>query len=441
MKKLFLINKSKYALWGFLAAVFIVMFAFNCMTPYLADDYVYRYSFADASLIESVTQIPKSMYYHSTYMNGRVISHGFEQLFMIPPKIVFNAVNSLVFVFSMYILYAMCIKKGKHNLLLQAAIVMAIWLFTPAFGQVYLWQVGAVNYLWAMFFALAFLYPYVKSYRDDTPLIKNNVAFVLFCLFSVIMGMYSEISSFIAILIAVGMLLAGRLYGQKIKVKSIVPVVCAIIGFVLLLAMPVELEAKVSGELGIRVLIDNFGKCTEAFKEFFLIPLCVWACLFVLRLYAKKGYKTLFLSLIMAVGGICATYVMMIGSYIPERTLFMSAVLIVMASMVLVPELLKMGYNEAVLALGAVMCVVFVFSFVHGFYDIFTCHEAFCEREEQILEGKEAGEVDFVLPIVHPKTMHSPFWGVVDLNCQDTQGWPNLTMAWYYEVNSILGYE
>ncbi len=442
MKRFFSFNKSKYAVLVFLILVFAVMLAFNCMTPYLADDYGYRYSFADATPIVSIKQIPLSMYHHSTYMNGRVISHGFEQLFMLMPKIVFNVVNSLVFVLCAYIVYRMIMPKGGHNLCLQVALVIALWLFTPAFGQVYLWQVGAVNYLWAMFFAMVFLYPYVTSYRNDAPFLKNNVLFYLFCPFAVVLGMYSEIASFIAIMIAIGLVFIGRvIYKQKAGFKSIVPIICAMAGFVMLLMMPVELSAKVSGELGIGVLIVNFVKCTMALGKFFALPIGVWVCLFVIRLYMKNGYKTLFLSLLLTIGALCATYVMIIGSYIPERSLFMTAILIIMASMVLLPDILKAGYSAAVSALGALMCVVFMFSFVNGAVDIYNCYNAFKEREEIITAEKAVGNVDLVVPLVHPKTVHSPFWGVVDLNCTDTQGWPNVAMSWYYGINSILGYE
>ncbi len=440
--KVFEINASKKSMIVFSVLVFIVMLVFNCMTPYLADDYIYRYSFEDAALIESVMQIPMSMYHHSKIMNGRVISHGFEQLFMTMPKIVFNVVNSIVFTACMYLMYRMCMGRKKDNLCIFGAIVVSAWLFTPAFGQVYLWQVGAVNYLWALFFAMVFLSPYIDNYKNKTPVLKNNIVFVLFCIFALLLGMYSEVASFIAIMVAVGVVVAARfMCKQKITLKKVLPIVFAVIGFVLLLMMPVEMSAKVSDGLTLDKLLENFGACTIMLEKYFIVPIIVWAVLIVVSLYMKKGYKSIVLSLILAFCAVCANYVMIIGAYIPERSLFVAAALFIMADIVLAADVIKTSYGVWVSAGAAVLAVCFVFSFVHGAYDIYNCYDEFTDREEYIINARDAGETDLVVPIVKPDTMHSPFWGVVDLNCESTQQWPNVTVAWYYGINSILGCE
>ena len=115
------------------------MYAFNSLTPYVADDFVYRLSFYEKAFIEDVgiLGVFKSMYAHAFSMNGRVISHGFEQLFMLFPKTAFNIVNTLFYVLLVYVIYRIINYKKKRNCILYAGAAMALWHYTPDFGLVY----------------------------------------------------------------------------------------------------------------------------------------------------------------------------------------------------------------------------------------------------------------------------------------------------------------
>ncbi|MBQ8540871.1 MAG: hypothetical protein IJ435_05295 [Clostridia bacterium] len=435
------INRSKYMIAVILTAIFAIMLAFNFMTPYIADDYGYRYSFADARLIESVMQIPKSMYMHSTYMNGRVISHGFEQFFLIFPKWVFNITNAAMFTLMCYVMYIICRKTRAHNALLLLAVFAAVWCFVPAFGQVFLWQVGSVNYLWAIVFSLLFALPYVKSCKNEDEFIKNNVLFGLFCVFAFIMGMYSEIASFVGIMCGAILVVLRKAFGKgRVSIKEILPIVFAAMGFLLLLMMPVEITAKVSGNLSVRVLVDNFVACTKLLDEHLRYVIIAWVCLTVLGV-CKKAWRAVSLSASFVLLGLGANYMMIIGTYFAERTMFMTAIFLIMACAVLLGELLRGRSAPFAACVALALLVVFTFSFVYGGYDIMNCYGAFCEREEEIEHLKGKGESNLKLHIVHPKTKHSPFYGVVDINCLGTDTWPNVTMAWYYGVDSIIGIE
>lgn len=441
MKKIADLNSSKYTVVGILVAIFIVMFVFNCMTPYLADDYVYIFSFVDAKPIEKVGQIVPSMIAHSHVMNGRVISHGFEQLFMITPKVVFNAVNAFVFAMCGYLVYRICMEKKKHNAAVCALIFAAMWYFVPSFGQVFLWQVGSVNYAWALLTALLFIYPYIDSYKNKTPFMKNTALFVLFNAFAFVVGMYSEVSSFVAIASAVCVTAISCIEERKMpQIKKVLPIVFAIAGFIVLLKMPVELTAKLSGNIDIGFLISNFALCTKNYVKFFGVPFVIWAAQVVLGVLNKKRQSNtrLILSVIFVLLSLGANYVMIIGAYIAERSLFMAAIMIVAAVFTAANEPLEGKKAFIMPTLAVLLCVVTSVSFVFGAYDIYRCGRDFYEREEYILDAKAQGVTDIEAEVIYPNTRHCAFWGITDL-AKTNYDYPNPAVSLYYGINSIIG--
>ena len=82
-----------------LVAIFILIL--NRLTPYVADDYTYMYSFADGKKMTSIGQIFSSLWEHYMSVNGRIIPHFFVHLFVMNSKIIFDIVNTLFFIFSM----------------------------------------------------------------------------------------------------------------------------------------------------------------------------------------------------------------------------------------------------------------------------------------------------------------------------------------------------
>lgn len=88
------------------------------LTPMIADDYSYSFSFADYRRIESVGDIVESMAAHRETINGRIIAHSMVQLFLLLPKAVFNTVNGLaaaLFVFSFRFIRISVLREKMHS--------------------------------------------------------------------------------------------------------------------------------------------------------------------------------------------------------------------------------------------------------------------------------------------------------------------------------------
>ena len=136
-----------------LAGIFLLMLGCNLLTPHIADDFGYMFSLADGSRIEHLSQIIPSMADHAKSTNGRLSAHSLVQLSMLFPAWVFDVVNALMCVGLVWGIEGLSRGEQKRSPLLAAALLCGIWFFLPAFGQVMLWQDGAINYLWSICFA------------------------------------------------------------------------------------------------------------------------------------------------------------------------------------------------------------------------------------------------------------------------------------------------
>ena len=144
------------------AAVFLLMFLFNCLTPYIADDFTFAYAFDTGLRLESLPPAdPES----------RLPLHGVDR-----------ARGGEVFCPGLYHDAQDCVQcvqcrrlpgvgagdlppcprqaQRPYDLVLFVLIQASLWEISPAFGQTNLWMCGACNYLWATLGCLAFLVPW-----------------------------------------------------------------------------------------------------------------------------------------------------------------------------------------------------------------------------------------------------------------------------------------
>ena len=432
--------RSRNLLLVCLCVLFLFLLLLNCLTPYIADDYGYRLGFHNKEPLESLGDVARSMYVHCFAMNGRVVSHSLEQIFMLMPKLVFNICNAAVFAGLIYLMYRVVNLGRKRNVLLLVAVGMAFWYFMPVFGQVALWQVGALNYLWALPVGLGLMLPYIYCFYKRSELLKRIWHKVFFCVLAFFAGMYSEVTSFVAILLSLILLvLTMALHQGKRKTWLWIPLGLAVAGFFVMMLMPAEMSAK-QGELTLEALMGNFSAVTELLRQHLLVLCLTWAAMFALGCWLQADRDRLILSGLFVFGALTASYMLIVASYIPERCLCTTTMLLILACGVLVPELLRKKSGALCACGGAVLTVAFLFQLVTGSYEIWRNYSNFMSREQLIAEYVAAGETDLVLPLVHANSEYSAFWGTKDLDTETTDTWPNTQMAKYYGVNSIIGY-
>ena len=418
-----------------MAAVFASMLSLNLMTPYVADDSNYLIHFGTKEPIRSLRDVAESMYLHSLHMNGRVISHTLAQLFSMAPKGLYDLCNAVVYAGLMYLMYRTASFGRRRSPLLLAMIVMGFFCAMPVFGQVCLWYVGSVNYLWALFGGLVFVTPFLLHDLGKTdPLVGWR--FPVFCAGCLLFGMYSEITSFVCIYLAFAlMVLPAVLDHRPLKTKLWLGWLAACCGYLILLAIPAERSAKQAEGMSLALLLSNFERATRMLLEHCGWLLVIFAALFLIGLVRKIDRRRLFLAVLLLTGALGGNYMTMVAAYYPARCLATTAMLLVLANAMLLAPWTE---TTASAAAGAALAALFLWQAWFGVRDIHRCWVEHNAREAVIVAAAEAGEECVTAQIVIPQTPYSAFWELRDLSTDDPATWPNFAMGKIYGIE-ILG--
>lgn len=424
-----------------LAAVFAVMLVGNGLTDKFADDFRYLYNFADGTPIRAFSDLFPSMAAHYRTMNGRIAAHFFAQIFETLPKPVFNVVNAAVFAGVLALCYALCsVGKRRSNFFLLG-LFAAVWVYMPAFGQVNFWLDGACNYLWAQGVTLLFLLPYVRLFLQKSTFLDGGrpVRLILFSLFAVPAGAYSENLSGAALGMAVLFLLLMR-FSQKRRVPlpAALPIAAGFSGYLTLILSPGERASKTAGLSALRLLYQ-----TEKMLDRFHVIWVIVAALVILYFIAaalRIPRERLLLAVVLTCGGVGAGLVFAFARFYPYRSLAGCMLLLTLACGVLLRELLDADRTRrAALCLLTLLTLAAVYYVPHGMKDIYTVRDAVAENRRTIAAQKAAGNRDVTLPIPQPQTKYCAVEGLEYLSETDTEHYSNRYMARYYGVDTILG--
>ena len=419
------------------AAVFLLLLYCNLHTALVADDFRYCFSFADSSRMTSLTQLLPSMAAHRHSMNGRVIAHALVQLFLMLPKPVFNVVNALFFAALVRLICRPALGRGEHNALLAAAVFGCLWVLQPEFGQVFLWLDGSVNYLWCAVFCLLWLLPWAESFLTGKE--PSRTAQILLVLASPLVGAYSENSSVALIFLSL-VFLALRLFFDKKRVSlwMILAPALALAGFLFLMLAPATAANK-AAEMKLSVLLGNFVE-TGAFYLRFWPLLVSFALLFFLSVKNGTDLRRRMLAVVYLLGSLAGHFVLTFALYCAGRSTYIGLALLLAANALLFPPLLQSGAKKLLLALSALCLVFTVWKVYTGVTDILRT-DYLLDFNRELIEGAAAnGETDLQVPRPYAHTKYSALEGLPYLNTEDPTDWPNVYMARYYGVNSIIGY-
>lgn len=431
-------DHTRAVFWGIMVCVFCVMLLLSCLTPMLADDYSYSFSYADRSRrISSVGDIVQSMAAHRHSMNGRVFSHSLAQLFLMLPKIVFNVFNALNAAILLYLAW----RYGKgdsnaHNILLLLCAIFMIWLFMPVFGQVFLWLDGSLNYSWTISFTLAFIWPffslYMNSYRR-----YGKLGAVLFILLSFIAGGYSESASCAALFTAFCFAALTYARERRVPVQLIAAFLSGCAGFLFMMLAPSEFGGRTSSfDLG--TIAHNIQRIFSAPQEALLVLYCILGALMAISVVSGVDRKKIIAAAVLFAGSIVSVGVYAVAAYFPWRSLCATAFYLIISCLLLMQGLFEKGFKLISPALSAVMAVMFVFSFVLGVGDVGVVYYESRQREQAILSAVESGESAVEIYQYSGNTKYCGSYLLPDVY-EDPAQWPNCDMARYYGIGSIKG--
>ena len=441
-----LFQRADRSVWVFallLVCVFGVMLCGNLLTDKFADDFAYVFSFADGTPVRTLSGLLSSMREHYLTVNGRVIAHAFVQVFENLPRGVFAVVNAAMFTLSLALGYTLCTGKNKRSNVLLLGLFAAVWIYMPAFGQVNFWLDGACNYLWAQVFSLLFLLPYVRFFEKRPVFLDagHAVKTILFTLYALVMGAYSENLSGAALFMAILFLLLVR-FDQKRKVpfSAVLPILAGIAGYAAMVFSPGELQSKNAGFSPLR-LLHQTEKVADRFHVIWVV-IAALVVLFFLSAALHVERKRMLLAGVLTCGGVGAGLIFALARFYPYRSLAGTMLLFTLACGVLARSLLDMQKaKRAVLCLVTLLTLSLCYWCPHGMKDVYLVHTAVAENRELLMQQKESGQSPAVLPVLTAETKYSAVDGLIYLSTSNEEYWSNLYMAKYYGVGSILGTE
>ncbi len=431
------LNSSPLLLAALSLGVFLLLLYCNLHTALVADDYRYCFSFADGSRITAVSQIFPSMAAHRLSMNGRLIPHALVQLFLMPPKALFNLVNALLFLALVWQLAAFGDEQRTRSALLFASVFGCIWLLQPEFGQVFLWLDGSVNYLWCAVLCFLWLRPWTARFLSGRE--PGRACQILFCLFSFAVGAYSENAAVALVFMALLFLLLGALWQKrKPALWQLLSLAVLLAGWLFLMLAPATAANK-SAEMRLPVLLANLGETALYYLRFW--PLLITFVLFyALSLKAGTEQKTRVLSLICLGGSLAGHFVLTFAMYTAARSTYIGLLLLLAANVLLFRPLYAQGHATLLRGLCALCLAAALYTVVVGVRDILRTDYLLDFNQELIEACVENGETDVSIPRPYPNTKYSALSGLPYLNMEDPDDWPNASMAKYYGAETIRGY-
>ena len=439
--------ERKAARWGVilgLAAVAAAFYALNVLTCLYADDYSYTYTFAVTEgkyRISNLYELFLSQRNHYLVMNGRTVVHTLAQLFLMWGKPVFNVLNTAAFVALGLLIYRHGYGKSGE---LQPAVLFCVfgllWVFTPAFGESFLWLVGSCNYLFGILFILAALLPVTKALDGDfTPMAgwKTALYFVL-CLLAGWTNENNSVALIVIFLCCVVWLLATK---RKVPAWVWVGLAGSVLGCLLLLLSPGEATrlSNAGGFGGLRTWVHRGLSITARLLAYLGLELALILVYLIKGLRQKRPVRDLLKPGIFFLAGLASTYSMILSPQFPTRT-WSGPVVFFTIALVALTRWLEPEPNQNYRILTRVMAAVAVLAiagtYVWAVQDLNETRHAVQLRETYIAEELAAGRRDVTLSPIHGQTKWNCYQKYDDLN-DDPAQWPNTAYAMYYGLDSV----
>lgn len=263
MEKIKKVFNSKIMIIVSLIIMFILIFIVNSNTIWVADDYAFYnkvWTGQDTFSLSRVFEQAENFY---TTWTGRYVSTVINYVLLYFPKIIFNILNSLVFIGLIFCIYKI-VKKEKENRPDFLWIIFAmIWLFVPRTGETMFWQIGSVIYMWTFFGIVLFSMPYCNLIKNKTNKKHNIILSILMLVSGVIVGNGFETNSLMFIVFLTLALMVVFIRDKKLPLWSILGYISIIIGFATNFFSPgnsVRMESMKSAESFIDMILFGTGR-------------------------------------------------------------------------------------------------------------------------------------------------------------------------------------
>ena len=426
-----------------LLALLVVMYLLNRHTTLIVDDYDYSFNY-EGRRFTSLQEVFIRLWHHYFEWGGRVVVHFIAIVFLWAGKPIFDIFNTFAFLGMVCMMYYLAIGNwpcGKKNypMVLLGTFFM-LFAFTPAFGQDFLWLVGASNYLWGLLMFLLMLLPFRKQLFQKYNVFANPLYCPLFFIGSVVAGWTNENMGVTLVVLIIAFILIYWWNERTIYAWTIWALIGAILGAGFLILAPgnfVRLHTEGGGHT--LHFFRNFLGITKILLKpgFLLIPLCLFG---IFRCFScnVEEQKKVIVSDLFLFASLISAYAMIASPYFTDRARLGTLVLGIIACMSVYPYLvLDSKKYQKITALVAVIVLALLASDIKaGYKDIVAYEKRDMAKVAYTLQQKEKGNMDIILPKNYPSTKYCAAWGLEDIS-ENTKHWTNTGYARYFGVKTV----
>lgn len=444
---------NKYEWWILLVVTAFVFFIFNLLTPYTADDYVYM----DGRSLLDIIQKEYEQYMNA---NGRSVAHFFARSFLTQRKLLFDIVNTGVFLWLTVCIYfhANGIKKkmdATSPAICYLFIPCALWLFIDVVGQTCLWLTGSCNYLWGATWIMSALLPYSLHFLHNQTVCRYRYQRIGLFLLSFIAGWSSENTSGAMILIILCWMIYGKMIKRKWQSWMFYGLIGSLGGFCMLLFSPghaARLANMAPDERSMwMILAERFKNATEFLFTSQLVLLLLCAFFIVLHIHQKRPFSVIFSEALFGFAALACEYALIFspGRQTDRTTLGVTILLVIACTIGLYHTEYKLPSIRFLRSLILTVLVLFTIKqSVLGAYDIVVFRQ---EANERVVYTKAmiAEKVrNIQIPMAtEPSTKYNAQYGLTDFSI-DINYWcnrvyrdhfNNIYASPFYEIETIRG--
>ena len=179
---------------GLILLIFISMLLLSHSVLLSPDDYNYTFvqGTNNTQRVDSISNAIQTAKFFYNNWTGRIIPHVFIGIFRNLPPIVYELLNSTVFIIFIIFITKVLNKKSSFLSLLG---VFGYLTFSMMFGEKFAWISGSFNYLWPCTFLVIFIYYFYNYFQDIKKL--NILSKIALTLFAFVVGFSHENVAFV----------------------------------------------------------------------------------------------------------------------------------------------------------------------------------------------------------------------------------------------------
>lgn len=442
---------KKIIFWLILGGAVLMIYVYNCLTPYLSDDYAYLIDVRKAS---SLWELIKQQYGEYLSNSGRIIGQFNVRLSLSVNKQIFNVVNSGMFLALVLLIYYNIRRKKQYDIFVLLTVITFLWKFTVDFGQTMLWICGSCNYLWGSVIILSFfsLYRYILEHTSE---VKHQTALaVIMFILGILAGWCNENTSGGGLLLVLmyGLLFVYRQKRDRQKavypfiITGIAGMCCGILGMV---AAPGVRKRSITmsedAYTGMVGLLSRIYKITVAVKELFFPLLAVMVVvLFFLVLQRRKEKKQTddrYDSILFLIAFAATAYALALAPTPANRAYFGAGVFLMIACIQGIVDVKEeeTAVSAVKYSLTGILCLWLFFTYIENLVNLARIYREDRERNALIMEEKEDPEGDGIVVIPqYREAFRNVYSNAHDSDLtDDKEYWINHFYEIYFDVGNI----